>query len=310
MVCQPLLRSFPAESGTEFLEAPGWLLVSAPKSCDGSQLEETIRHQLRNGEFPEVQRIYWGAAGLLLKPGRYSRELQAFKNDPDRLGALLDFQCRLGIRYEVVRRCESSELRLLINLTSVAMAGVELTALRRGVMSGLIRGLSLFGTQESAEILQELRDGPAVAPWALDISVAIEDHSARRRMREFLLCGVDQVANMLRNDQPANAGDLATLIVDEVGSFSAQIRDGSASSWKHFWNVDRYNRAKDPRPEESCRDVILLALQRGLGRLGIDAQPEGTYADDKRSDIRLSLGSFSVPVEIKRSCHRDVWTAM
>ena len=68
--------------------------------------------------------------------------------------------------------------------------------------------------------------------------------------------------------------------------------------------------AKDPRPEGSCCGVILLALQRGLGRLGIDAQSEGTYADDKRADIRLSLGSFNVPVEIKRSCHRDLWTAM
>ena len=310
LVCQPLLRSFPAESGTEFLEALGWLLVAALKSCDGSQLEELIRHQLRCEVLPEAQRIYWAAAGFLLEPRRYSHELHVFKNEPDRLGALLDFQCRLGIRYEVAQRFGASELRLLIDLTGVAMSGVELTAVRRGVMSGLIRGLSLFGTQESAEILQELKDAPALAPWALDISVAIEDQSARLRMREFRLCGIDQVTNTLQNGRPANAGDLAALIVDEVGSFSAQIRDGSASSWKHFWNVDRYNRAKDPRPEESCRDVILLALQRGLGRLGIDAQPEGTYADDKRSDIRLSFGSFNVPVEIKRSCHRDLWTAM
>ncbi len=310
LVCQALLRKFPAESGTAFLEALDWLLVAALKSCDGGQLEETIRHELRNGELPEAQRIYWAAAGFLLEPGRFSRELQAFKSEPGRLGALLDFQCKLGIRYEVVRRFEASELRLLIDLTGVAMAGVELTAVRRGVMSGLIRGLSLFGTQASAEILHELKDAPDFAPWALDISVAIEDHSARQRMREFRLCGVDQVTNTLLDGRPANAGDLAALIVDEVGSFSAQVRDGSASSWIQFWNVDRYNRAKNPRPEHSCRDVILLALQRRLGRLGIDAQPEGTYVDDKRSDIRLSLGSINVPVEIKRSCHRDLWTGI
>ena len=157
--------------------------------------------------------------------------------------------------------------------------------------------------------LRQVR-APDFAPWALDISVAIEDHSARQRMREFRLCGVDQVTNTLQNGRPANAGDLAALIADEVESLSAQIRDGSASSWKQFWNVDRYNRAKDPRPEHSCRDVILLALQRRLGRLVIDAQPEGTYVDDKRSDIRLSLGSINVPVEIKRSCHRDLWTGI
>ena len=44
--------------------------------------------------------------------------------------------------------------------------------------------------------------------------------------------------------------------------------------------------------------------------MGIDAQPEGVYAEDKRSDIRVSFAAFNVPVEIKRSCHPDVWTAV
>ncbi len=44
--------------------------------------------------------------------------------------------------------------------------------------------------------------------------------------------------------------------------------------------------------------------------MDIDAQPEGRYADDKRSDIRVSFGKFNVPVEIKKSCHRDLWSAI
>ena len=310
LVCQPMLRTFPAESGTELLEALGCLLAAALKSCDGNQLEETIRHHLRNEELPEAQRIYWAAAGFYLEPARYGRELQAVKDQPDRLGALLDFQCRLGNPREAARRFAASELRLLIELTRDAVAGVELTEARRQVMSGLIRCLSAFGTQESAEILEEVKDVAAFSPWALDISVAIEDYSARRRMREFRPCGIDQVTDTLQNGRPANAGDLMALVVDEIGLLSRQIRDGSASGWKQFWNVDEHNRAKEPRPEHSCRSAILSALQLRLGRLGIDAQPEGTSADDKRSDIRLSLGSFNVPVEIKRSCHRDLWTAM
>ncbi len=309
-VCQPLLRTFPAESGTVFLEALGWLLVAALESCDGRQLEETIRHRLRNEELPEAQRIHWAAAGFFLDPIQYSGELRAFKNEPDCLGALLDFQYRLGNPHEVARRFEASELRLLIDLTRDAMTDMELTAARREVMSGLIRGLSPSGSLESAEILQELKDDPAFVPWALDISVAIEDHSARRRMREFRPCGIGEITNTLQNRRPANAGDLAALVVDEVGLYSRQFRDGSASSWKQFWNVDEHNRATDPRPEHSCRNAILSALQHRLGRLQIDAQPEGTHADGKRSDIRLSFGGFSVPVEIKRSCHRDLWTAM
>ena len=310
LVCQPLLRRFPGESGTEFLKALGWLLTAALRSCDGNQLERTIRHRLRNEELPEAQRIYWAAAGFLLAPCRYSRELQGFANEPERLGALLDFQCRMGFPHRVARRFEASELRLLIAMTGVAMAGVKLTEARREVMSGLIRGLSPLLTQQAADILQQLKDDPDFAPWALDIALAIEDQSARRRMREFRLCGIDQVAKTLENGRPANAGDLAALVAAELAMLADRIRDGSASYWKHFWNVDRHNRAADPRPEKSCRDAILFALQRRLARLGIDAQPEGTYADDKRSDIRVTYGGFNVPVEIKRSCHPDLWAAI
>ncbi len=310
LVCQPLLRTFPGESGTVFLEALGWLLAAALKSCDGDQLERTIQHRLRDRKLPEAQRPYWVAAGFLLAPGRYSRELQGFANEPDRLRALLDFQCRIGIPYEGAHRFEASELRLLIALTGVAMKGVESTEPRREVMSGLIQRLSPLLTQEAADILQELKQNPDFAPWALDISLALGEQSARRRARDFQLCGIDQVANTLENGRPAHAGDLAALVVAEIGMLADEIRDGSASFWRHFWNVDEYNRATDPRHEESCRDAILFALQRRLARLGIDAQPEGTYADDKRSDIRVAHGGFNVPIEIKRSCHPDLWTAI
>ena len=47
-----------------------------------------------------------------------------------------------------------------------------------------------------------------------------------------------------------------------------------------------------------------------LAPLGVDAQPEGTYADDKRADIRVSCDGFNVPIEIKKSEHSDLWTAV
>lgn len=39
-------------------------------------------------------------------------------------------------------------------------------------------------------------------------------------------------------------------------------------------------------------------------------QPEGRYADDKREDIRASFGGFNIPVEIKKSMHPQLWTAI
>ena len=71
-----------------------------------------------------------------------------------------------------------------------------------------------------------------------------------------------------------------------------------------------YRRPTDPRPEDACRDALLSDLELRLARLGIDAQPEGVYAEDKRADIRVSFAGFNVPVEIKRSCHDDLWEAV
>ena len=62
--------------------------------------------------------------------------------------------------------------------------------------------------------------------------------------------------------------------------------------------------------EDHCRDRLLSDLRSRAEPLGIDAEPEGRYADEKRSDIRVSYGGFNVPVEIKKSDHRNLWSAI
>lgn len=42
----------------------------------------------------------------------------------------------------------------------------------------------------------------------------------------------------------------------------------------------------------------------------MDAQPEGQYAGDKRSDIRVAYEGCNVPIEIKKDTHRDLWSAI
>ena len=45
-------------------------------------------------------------------------------------------------------------------------------------------------------------------------------------------------------------------------------------------------------------------------RLSIEVESEVRYANNKRADIRVSCAGFNIPVEIKRSCHRDLWSAV
>ena len=148
LACLPLLRAFPAQRAEVVLKALAWLLAAALKNCDGIQLERTIRRRVGDPILPVGQRIYWVAAGFLLAPGRYGRELHELGNIRDQLGGLLDFLCMVGFRREIARRFDANELRLLIVLTRVAMVGREMTEEAWELMSSLIGGLSSLQTQK------------------------------------------------------------------------------------------------------------------------------------------------------------------
>ena len=87
------------------------------------------------------------------------------------------------------------------------------------------------------------------------------------------------------------------------------MRTGNTNDWRQYWNEDAYGRPQEPKPENSCRDALLSTLRSYLPPV-VDAQPEGQYADNTRADIRVSCAGFNVPVEIKKSSHQDVWSAM
>ena len=66
----------------------------------------------------------------------------------------------------------------------------------------------------------------------------------------------------------------------------------------------------EPKHEDRCRDALLSHLRDHLPA-AVDAQPEGQYAHDNRSDIRVSYGAeFNVPVEIKKDRHHRLWSAL
>jgi len=46
-----------------------------------------------------------------------------------------------------------------------------------------------------------------------------------------------------------------------------------------------------------------------LLRSGIQAEPEGRYAEQKRADIKILYSRFNLPIEIKRHYHKELWNA-
>ena len=90
-----------------------------------------------------------------------------------------------------------------------------------------------------------LSDERDAEPWLPAIADAAELQARRRREKEYEHCNigevVGEVVRTLDNGSPANAGDLAALLFDELSEISWKIRDGSTSDWRQYWNVDSYN---------------------------------------------------------------------
>lgn len=162
----------------------------------------------------------------------------------------------------------------------------------------------------ATETLEALAKTPEAGPWTPAFAEAMERQARKRREHEYRHQGVRQVVQTLDNGRPASAGDLAALVFQELDVLRSRIRHGNTSDWRQYWNVDSYNRPERPKPEDACRDAVLSDLRERLERLEVDAQPEGIHANDKRSNIRVGFRGFNVPVEIKRSCHEDLWTAI
>ena len=307
----PLLEGFPAVRTTARREALSWLLKAALLNCDWSQVIEIITSKLSDGDADTAQRVYWLAAGFVVAPERYREELKAqvSENEPGQR-ALVEFVCAGRFPSVLMQQFNVGDLKLLIDLMASASRDNGLMGDAWRIISNLIEKLSSVQSSEATESLEALSSNANLEPWFPTIAAAVHRQIGKRREVEFRHGDIQEVVNVLDNRSPANAADLAALVVSVIEDFSMRIRDGNTSDWRQYWNVDSHNRPQQPRPENACRDALLSDLRSRVEQLDIDAQREGSYAEDKRADIRVSFGSFNVPVEIKKSCHSDLWTAI
>ena len=311
LISVPVLDLFPRAVTGVTLQALCWALYAALKRSDWSALGRVIEERLGRGHQGSAERSCWLAAGFFVEPGRYRYDLPGLAEDKDGLKWLSRFMTVGRFPNEFARQLTASDTASLVVTMGAALRlphGVPEKAYWS--TSNLIGILADDPDPSATETVETLSSMANAEPWAPAITDVRERQARKRREHEYRHGDIGQVVETLDNRSPANAGDLAALVFDELTALSLKIRDGSTSDWRQHWNVDSHNRPTGPKPEDACRDAVLSDLKERLGRLGIDAQPEGVYAEDNRSDIRVSFGGFNVPVEIKRSCHPDIWTAV
>ena len=314
----PLLRAFPTRCKLKQMQALDSLLKAAIQHADRPSFQELIDTKLSRKSMNEAQRVYWLAAGVIVAPGVYRDQLRDFaQSREDRTRHLMAF-------FENSRpdrfSCDelghpTLELLILLGASSVGpdqqwadKAGFVTPAMEASRLVGdLIQRLAASPAKEASTALADLLADPALSRWHEVLSRAQDTQQVIRRDASYRHPDIAQVCRTLNGGTPANAGDLAALVMDRLCELAEQIRRGNTDDWRQYWN-EPHGQSPTPKHEDHCRDALLSALRQRLPQ-EVDAQPEGQYANDTRADIRVSCRDFQVPVEIKKNKHPDLWSA-
>ncbi len=314
----PLLRLIPVRCTAAQLDGLALALKAALRHCEEKELEGLIEEKLARKSMTAGQRVYWLAASLFLIPAQYRKRFEDYVCfDEERIAHLAKFVA--GELFDSDWRLPVESLDRRSSEAIIARVGrlhrpldVHTQALRESeFVHILIERLGRDPSADSTATLQRLIDMPGLEAWRAPLQHFRARQAVVRRNACFMHPSVGAVRQTLANNQPANAADLSALATDRLERLAREIRDGNASLWKQFWNEGQRGSAMTPRHEDRCRDQLLALLKAGTPvGLGVDWQREGSYANDKRADIRVSFGDFNVPVEIKKSMHRELWTAI
>ena len=313
----PLLQRFPLRCTVPQLQILDCLLHAALRYVDRLRFQELIAERLSRRSMTVAQRVHWLALGVTATSNTYLEQLQQLvQRREQRITHLVNF---LATARPDIERLRAPALKYLIGLLGSTVGrwmarDSYFQSMRLGSASScvnkMIQRLAILPEPEAGAALDELASDTALSFWHATLHQAGDRHRVLRRDAGYRHPGAAQVGSTLRNGPPANPGDLAALITDRIDELAGRIRTANTDDWRQYWNLDQYERPCGPKPENSCRDALLSDLRQLLPPDEVDAHPEGAYANDRRSDVRISCRGFHVPIEAKRNSHRDLWSAI
>ena len=287
---------------------------------DNTQLQSLAEKKLAMKSLNVAQRVRWTTVDALQPEGKRTQQFRTYVGANERrirhLAQFLHSTSVHTARQSVLWGSRDSGLLTnLIEMLGRSFGPQELDGLvtleisTSELIDGLIRQLSSASDSEAHEGLARLVDDPQLGRWRNRLSRALERQRIVYRDASYSHLSIPQAQSALDNRAPANAADLAALLCDRLKDIADHIRGDNTNPWRQFWNEDPHGRLIEGKPENSCRDVLLESLKERLPQ-GVDAAPEGSYAADKRADIRTTFDRFNVPTEIKKNAHRDLWSAI
>ena len=318
-VAIPLLSSVPARITSKQLDPLHRLLNAALQHGDENQLKEVIREKTRLKSMDLTQRANWLTVGFILSMEGFEEALLSEFADErkSRIHYLSGFLSDRIDRWSLVGKMSLSALALFIGLFGPRRAPYQHPTNRlidnqeyelSELISQMIYRLQDIDVDiEAIETTKKLLKRPDLAEWHPRLRTALQ----AQRSSSSPPVSLEQVRRTLRNDSPANAADLASLTCEHIRDLAEQIKTGNTNDYRQYWILNREKQPQGRQHEEICRDLFLSDLKPRLSRHGVEAQPEGRYASDKRADIRVSYAdsqfSCNVPIEIKCNDSKVLW---
>lgn len=311
-----LLAGFPVRAKSTQLSHLERLLKAAMRYTV-QKLAGMIEKKLAAKGMDVAQKVYWLTVAMLLDPAKYEPQLWQYvgKNwiRGNHLCAFLDDGSD-GISND--HSLMSGTLGKLIELLSPhaefeRMSGFVSGPMRRGdSIRSMVTRLGALATDEAAREIERLLAVPSLSKLKDALENARHQLKLKQREGDFRFPPLASVARILSNLGPTSSADLVALTVEYLDQIADQIRNDNDDGFRAFWNIE--NKQPTGRREENlCRDALLTRLRLHLGPLGVDCQPEGDYANDKRADLRISYrNEFELPIEIKRDDNAQLWSAL
>ncbi len=310
----PLLRQFPVGANSASLRSLEYLLLAAYQHVEPRDFKELIASKLAQKSMPPRQQGRWIAAGCAVASEQFAPEASAFADGGRRQMRALHLAAFFCPQERVARPIRHNDICLLEMLVGIVGRSVGPNEHREGIVTPAmessdlvtqcINGLAGNPDARASDALAALLGDARLPRWHKTLARAADEQHIVRRNHEFSHPTFDQVVQTLDGGPPANPADLAALAVDVLQGLAREVRDGDTSDWRQYWDRSR------PHQETECRNRLLSDLRVRLERFGVQADPEVQHADDARADFRLHFDGFHVPVEVKTTQSRDLWSAI
>jgi len=313
----PLLTKFPARIKLPLLPYLEHLLKAALLYAPG-ELKGLLERKLAMKGMDVPQRVYWLTVGMLIESPQYEIQLwryigQSWARAKHLCTFVSDRFNGLSNDYELSAATLGRLIELLTPHADLEhRSGLVTEPMRMGEnVHAMVTRLGALANQNAADEIERLLAIPALERLKHALGNAKHQLKLKQRENSFRFPSLQSVVNVLENREPTNAADLSALTLDFLDHIAYEIRHDNDDGFRAFWNVEN-RKPIGKREENLCRDGLLTRLRHRFtsAPFGVDCQPEGDYANDKRADIRLSYrNNFELPIEIKRDDNRELWGA-